>query len=133
MLALVRFSVAISRWRASAAGLALAILVSGCSLLGNQPAMSLEVEARAVSATEYAFVPATVSAPPSTLISLTLVNSSDAPHTLVMLEPLARRTDAIVEPGERDMLSFTTPGVGAYRFVCTVHENMAGQLLVEEP
>jgi plastocyanin len=112
--------------------LALTSALGGCSLFAEQARLSLDVEARIVAPSEYAFVPATIFAPPHTAVSTTLVNSSDAPHTLVFLEPIDRRTDVIVEPGRRDELDYTTPGPGVYRFVCTVHEQMGGTLIVDE-
>ena len=39
-------------------------------------------------------------------------------------------TRTIVEPGGSDLLSVVPPGPGAYAFVCTIHEGMAGRLLV---
>jgi plastocyanin len=113
------------------ARLFVATALAGCGLLGPAP-LAATVEARASSEGRYEFVPGRLVLPPQTAVAITLLNSSDAPHTLVMLDPIGRRTDVIVEPGERDTLQLTTPGPGAYRFVCTVHEDMAGTLVVED-
>jgi plastocyanin len=91
----------------------------------------LRLEAHALSATEFAFSPARLTAPADTRVSLTFANMSQAPHTLVLLPPIDSHSGTILEPGYTDRLDFTTPGPGEYRFVCNVHEGMAGLLVVE--
>jgi hypothetical protein len=43
---------------------------------------------------------------------------------------LAAATRTIVEPGTSDELLLRPPGPGAYPFVCTIHDGMAGTLIV---
>ncbi len=40
------------------------------------------------------------------------------------------RTREIIRPGGWERLEFRTPEVGHYEFVCTIHEGMAGTLVV---
>lgn len=106
------------------------VLVSVMTACSGGPA-EVRVEARAAGA-GYAFVPASVQAPSQSRVMVTLHNASDAPHTLVLLEPIDRRSGTIVEPGNSDRLELVTPAAGSYRFVCTVHADMSGTLLVED-
>ena len=116
-------------WRAALV-LALTLMMLGaCSLVAGSR-LQLLLEARAMAGGGYAFVPSEIVAPAGADVTLTLLNTSDAPHTLVLLEPIDRRTGAIVEPGQRDPLDFTTPGPGSYRFVCNVHQDMGGTLTI---
>lgn len=90
----------------------------------------MRLEARPSSDGRFAFSPTELTAPQHGAIVVEFDNRTSAPHTLVFLEPIDRRSGVIVDPGGHDRLAFTTPGPGTYRFVCTVHEDMAGVLIV---
>ena len=64
-------------------------------------------------------------------MAVTFANASTLEHNLVFLAPIDERTREIVRPGEADLMEFETPAAGNYRFVCTVHEEMLGALLVQ--
>ena len=109
--------------------MAMSILLSGCDALAiTGPAVSLEVRTQTGEAT--GFEPASVSAPPNTPVALTFINISSLEHNLVFLDPVAASTRAIVRPGESDHIEFATPVAGTYQFVCSIHEDMRGSLVV---
>ena len=107
----------------------LSVLLAGCDVLaGKVPQLVLQV--RSQPGEGVAFDPPTVRGPAGTPVALTFVNVSTLEHNLVFLDPLSVRTREIVLPGEWDRLEFVTPGPGSYEFVCTIHEEMRGSLLV---
>lgn len=40
-------------------------------------------------------------------------------------------TQAVVAPGESATITFTAPSAGTYTWVCTIHPNMIGTLIVQ--
>ncbi len=76
------------------------------------------------------FDPTEVSAPPDAPVSVEFVNESTVPHNLTFGEPINQATSTVVQPGASETLEFTTPGEGAYTFVCTLHPGMEGTLQV---
>ena len=102
---------------------------SGCGVLAAE-APALELEVRSAAGDVNAFEPGTLLAPPNTLVAVDFANVSVREHNMVFIDPIAARTRDIVEPGDRDTFQFKTPSAGTYRFVCTVHEEMTGQLIV---
>lgn len=80
-----------------------------------------------VTAVEFQFDRASLSAPPNTRVTFTLVNEGQARHSLqfrdreggVELAPGA--TGAVVNGGESTRVTFTTPAPGTYRFECVNH------------
>jgi plastocyanin len=107
--------------------------VLGAWVIGNALAPRLPATLRALDGNPgtFAFDPEPLRLPPRTDVSLTFENASDAPHTLIMLAPITVQTTAAVEARASARLDFTTPAPGTYRFVCNVHEGMAGTLIVE--
>ena len=78
------------------------------------------------------FNPKTATAPANTQVSLTFTNNSDSlPHNLVFQEGIQAKTSDQVAPGKNETISFTTPGAGDYKFVCTLHPGMEGTLTVQ--
>lgn len=109
--------------------MAVLIVPSGCEALAiARPAVPLEVRTQPGEGT--GFDPASVSAPPDTPVALTFTNVSALEHNLVFLDPVTVGTRAIVRPGESDHMEFATPAAGTYQFVCTIHEDMRGSLVV---
>ena len=62
--------------------------------------------------------------------AITFQNASSLPHNLTFTTGLTAATRTIVEPGGSDQVTLTPLAPGAYRFVCTIHEGMAGTLVV---
>ena len=62
-------------------------------------------------------------------IALTFQNPSSVAHNLTFTSGSSAATRTIVEPGSSDRLLLALTA-GAYRFVCTIHDGMAGTLLV---
>ena len=63
-------------------------------------------------------------------ISITFRNASNLPHNLTFTGITGAATRTIVEPGTSDELLLPPLAAGAYPFVCTIHEGMAGMLTV---
>ena len=82
-------------------------------------------------AAELKFDPTTVSAPANTAVQLTFTNQSTLPHNLAFNEGITAKTSDNVAAGASETISFTTPGAGAYKFVCTIHPGMEGTLNVQ--
>ena len=74
-----------------------------------------------------AFDPAETIATPGAPIAITFRNVSSLPHNLTFTGFTAA-TRTIVEPGTSDELVLKPLVAGAYPFVCTIHEGMAGIL-----
>lgn len=77
------------------------------------------------------FVPAGMSVPAGKAVQLTFLNESAVAHNLVFTTGVTAGTDAIVDPGTSQTLSIGPLAAGTYRFVCTIHEGMAGDLVVD--
>ncbi len=81
---------------------------------------------------ELEFDPTTISAPANTPVQLIFNNQSDSqPHNLVFQEGIEAKTADVVQPGQSQTISFTTPGAGSYTYVCTIHPGMEGTLTVQ--
>jgi plastocyanin len=77
-----------------------------------------------------AFEPAETSIEVVGPIAVTFRNGSSLPHNLTFGAGLIAATRTIVEPGTSDQLLVAPPASGTYRFVCTIHDGMAGTLVV---
>ena len=78
-----------------------------------------------------AFAPVETAVQASGPIALTFRNVSSLPHNLTFTAGLSGASRTIVEPGATDLLVLTPSASGAYRFVCTIHDGMAGTLIVK--
>jgi plastocyanin len=76
------------------------------------------------------FEPATVTAPPDAPVAVTFTNHSTLPHNLTFEDPIAVKTTDVAS-GASETLNFTTPAPGTYKFVCTIHPGMEGELDVQ--
>lgn len=92
------------------------------------PVIDVHLEISTKPGTELAFAPDQVVAPANARVVLAFSNASTVAHNLVFLSPIDGATRPIVQPGETDELEFDTPAAGAYRFVCSIHEDMSGTL-----
>jgi plastocyanin len=109
--------------------LATALLIAGCGVsTETTPVIGISVGTALGAVTE--FNPANVEADGDVLVRLSFTNQSTLPHNLVFVGAITARTTDIVNPGVTESLEFTAPGVGTYRFVCTIHEQMQGTLTV---
>jgi plastocyanin len=77
-----------------------------------------------------AFEPKEITVRAAGPISITFRNGSSLPHNLVFTAGLAAATRTIVEPGASDQLVVLPTAPGSYRFGCTIHEGMTGDLIV---
>ena len=76
-----------------------------------------------------AFEPAETAVAATGPIAVTFRNVSALPHNLTFIG-ISAETRTIVEPGTADELLLPALAAGAYPFVCTIHEGMAGILNV---
>jgi plastocyanin len=79
----------------------------------------------------YVPVQATAVAPGAVLV--TFRNESTLAHNLVFSGPLSAATRTIVDPGTSDQLLLDPVAPGSHPFICTIHDGMAGVLVVERP
>jgi plastocyanin len=114
-------------------GILVALLLVGVAAR----AMSTSTAVRAVSVTissapgeTLAFDPAEVTVRASGPITVTFRNRSSLAHNLVFTAGVTGATRTIIEPGTSDELVLTGPRPGAYSFACTIHDGMAGTLIV---
>lgn len=52
------------------------------------------------------------------------------PHNLTFQAPINVATATVVEPGSSQTVEFKAPDPGEYAFVCTLHPEMSGTLIV---
>jgi plastocyanin len=109
--------------------LAVAVAAGGCaaSASGRGPVGVTIVTA---SGEQLAFVPAETAVAGPGRVEIRFRNGSTFPHNLVFVEGVTASTDAIVEPGATDEVVVDLAAPGSYRFVCTIHEGMAGSITV---
>lgn len=77
-----------------------------------------------------AFVPAETIVSGPGRVEIQFRNAATLPHNLVFVEGVTGSTDTIVEPGTTDAVVVELEATGSYRFVCTIHEGMAGRITV---
>ena len=114
-------------------GILVALLLVGVAAR----AVSLGMPAAAVSVTistapgrTLAFEQAEITVRGARPISITFRNGSSLAHNLVFTAGVTGATRTIVEPGTSDELVLAPPRPGAYPFACTIHDGMAGRLVV---
>lgn len=78
-----------------------------------------------VSIDNFVFGPAAITIPVGTTV--TWVNHDDAPHTVVAND--ASFKSKVLDTDER--FSFTFATVGDYRYFCSLHPHMTGEVIVE--
>ena len=77
-----------------------------------------------------AFEPAETTVQAAGPITITFRNGSSLAHNLVFTAGLTAATRTIVEPGTSDQILLAQAAPGAYPFACTIHDGMAGTLIV---
>jgi plastocyanin len=91
----------------------------------------VEVTVATAAGDRLAFEPAEVSVRAAGPLTMTFRNRSKVAHNLVFTSGITAATSTIVEPGTSERLSLVALEPGSYRFVCTIHDGMAGTLIVE--
>jgi plastocyanin len=105
-----------------------ALAIAGCALVGGST--PVDVTFGTAPGENPAFVPAGMSVPAGKVVRLTFRNESAVAHNLVFTTGVTAGTNAIVDPGTSETLSIGPLVDGVYRFVCTIHEEMTGELAV---
>lgn len=123
-------------WIVGALALVLVIGVTGFSFLGGGGGGAAGGTAQAIQVgtdTDAAlqFAPKSVEAPPKTKIELTFNNRASLAHNLTFQNGIDAKTSDQVPAGTSQTITFTTPDPGTYKFVCTIHPGMEGQLVVK--
>jgi plastocyanin len=117
-----------------ALGLALLLLLSACQAAGPAPSSPAHGAVRLAVGTApgetLAFEPAEIAVTEVGPVTVTFRNHSSLAHNLVFTEGLSAATRTIVEPGTFEELHLVPPRAGVYPFVCTIHSEMAGRLVV---
>lgn len=93
------------------------------------PAATVNVSISTATGETTAFEPAETIVAATGPISITFRNASSVPHNLTFIR-ITAATRTIVEPGTSDEVHLSPLAPGAYPFVCTVHEGMAGILTI---
>jgi len=91
--------------------------------------MTVNVTIMSAQGETTAFEPAETAVAAAGAISVTFQNASSLPHNLTFLA-ITAATRTIVEPGTADVVLLPPLAPGAYPFVCTIHEGMAGILTI---
>lgn len=95
------------------------------------PPGSVDVTITTAAGETTAFEPAVTVVQTAGPIALTFRNGSGLPHNLVLTAGSTAATRTIVEPGSSDELLLPPLPPGTYPFVCTIHDGMAGTLVVQ--
>jgi plastocyanin len=114
-------------------GLLVALLLVGVAartMSTSTAATAVSVTISSASGETLAFDPAGITVRASGPITVTFRNRSSLTHNLVFTAGVTGATRTIVEPGTSDELVLTPPHPGAYPFACTIHDGMAGTLIV---
>ena len=106
---------------------ALVGLVGGC-LAAERTAAEVDIAVSTSTGEGLVFMPSVVAAPAGVPLRLTFENVSSLPHNLTLSAPISIGTRTIVDPGSYDTIELAPLAEGAYGFVCTIHEGMAGVL-----
>lgn len=126
-----------SRQSAWLGGLVVASMLAGCSVNGSTtaspPIGAVGVTITTAPGETLGFQPAEMTIRAAGPVEIMFRNGSSLDHNLVFTDGLTAATRTIVKPGTTDRLQLAPPSPGAYRFVCTIHEGMAGTLVVEAP
>jgi plastocyanin len=114
---------------------AAALLLAGCAGVAPTPSAAPSAPVALTITTapgeRLAFEPAEPTVRAAGPIALTFRNASSLPHNMTFTDGLTAATQTIVKPGTSDRVMVVPPAPGAYPFVCTIHDGMAGTLIVE--
>jgi plastocyanin len=114
---------------------AAALLLAGCVEAPPMPSATARTDVDVTISTapgdRLAFQPAETTVRATGPIRLTFQNGSSLPHNMTFTAGVEAGTRTIVRPGTSDQILLAPPPPGAYPFVCTIHDGMAGKLIVE--
>jgi plastocyanin len=99
----------------------------GAAMSSSQPTLMIATAA----GERLAFEPAEVRVADPGPLEIVFRNGSSLEHNLVFVQGIDARTQSIVEPATSETLSVRLDRPGTYEFVCTIHEGMAGSIVVE--
>jgi plastocyanin len=108
----------------------LAAVVVACSVAAGEGPDRTTVTITTASGDRLAFEPAETAVGGPGPVAIVFRNASTLPHNLVFIEGATASTNTIVQPGTTDEVVVDLPEPGSYRFVCTIHEGMAGTITV---
>jgi plastocyanin len=115
-------------------GIVKAVLLAGCVAAQATPIVTpsaaVGVAISSAPGEMLAFEPVETVVRATGPITVTFQNRSSLPHNMTFTG-LTAATQTIVKSGSSDQLLLVPPGPGAYPFVCTIHDGMAGRLIVE--
>jgi plastocyanin len=123
----------IHRFSRLAAALSLGVALLGCQAMNattSGPPAGIRVAVATAPGETLAFDPFEIEVGSVVPVSLTFRNASSVAHNLTFTSGLTIGTRTIVEPGAVQELHFVPPAAGTYPFVCTIHAEMTGQLVV---
>ena len=99
--------------------------LAGCS----PQAPAVEVRVGTDPGAEMRYLPDSVGVAANTPLTILFENKGATPHNLTF-EDGSARSKTIVDPGELDMVRVVGRAPGEYAFVCTIHPEMRGRLIV---
>jgi plastocyanin len=112
-----------------------AALLAGCQTTAYtstaSPVAAVDVTISTGPGERLAFEPAATTVQTAGPITLTFRNGSSLPHNMTFTAGLSAATQTIVKPGSSEQLLLVPPAPGTYPFVCTIHDGMAGTLIVQ--
>jgi plastocyanin len=106
----------------------IAIALAGCGTAGSTAAPEHDLMIETAAGGSLRFLPEHASANAARLRVL-FRNVSTEPHNLTF-QDIDARTDTIVAPGGSQVVQLVAPGPGVYRFLCTIHPGMGGDLTI---
>ena len=113
--------------RHSIAAAALAITLASAPVLANVAESRAPAAGYAVELAHFMFAPTTLAVPVGATVRWN--NRDGEPHTIVSLDGLFR--SGALDEGDSFEYTFSKPG--SYRYVCSIHPQMVGTIVVTAP
>lgn len=111
----------------------LVVVLVGCQATNattSAPPGGIRVAVATAPGETLAFDPSEIQVGSVVPVTMTFRNASSVAHNLTFTGGLSIATRTIVEPGAVEVLHVVPPSAGRYPFVCTIHAEMTGQLVV---
>ena len=106
------------------------ILAAGVAGCGSASSAPFGATIATAPGETLAFYPAELTVQAPGPIKITFWNGSSLAHNLVFGGGLTGASRTIVEPGTSDEILLEPAAAGTYPFACTIHDGMAGALIV---
>jgi plastocyanin len=116
-----------------AVAVALGVALLGCQALNattSAPPAGVRLDVATAPGETLAFDPPEIEVGSVVPVTITFRNASSVAHNLTFTSGLSVATKTIVEPGAVQELHLVPPAAGTYPFVCTIHAEMTGHLVV---